>query len=226
MDKTMDKANDTEISIDDIDIDFSGRPWVFQFSGVLNSGKDTCATLLRDILEERGKKVLCLNYADFLKVICARNFRYNDNEKEKGRRILQEFGTNVKQHERDFWIHTVFHFFDLMRFDYDAFIIADCRYEEELQPKPYIYTYPIINIYVARKVDTNNKYLEHDSEKMATHFDENQYHWILNNNGTFDETKKQLEDMLDYYEPLRREQYISQILSLGEYINEKQEEKE
>lgn len=189
-----------------------------------NSGKDTCAALLKGILEERGMRVLCLNYADFLKAICARNFGYNDNNKEKGREILQNFGTKVREKEKDFWIHTVFHFFDLMRFDYDAFIIADCRYENELQPSPYIFTYPIVNIYVARKVEENLKNIDHESESMARNFDEDVYHWIVNNNGSIDNTREQLVEMIEYFEPLRERKMASQILGIATYFNKDKEE--
>ena len=50
----MENEQTREVTIDDIDIDFSGRPWVFQFTGTMHSGKDTCAALLKGILEERG----------------------------------------------------------------------------------------------------------------------------------------------------------------------------
>ena len=169
-------------------------------------------------------KVLCLNYADFLKVICARNFGYNDQKKEIGRKTLQDFGTKVREKEKDFWIHTVFHFFDLMRFDYDAFIIADCRYPNELQPRPYIFTYPILNIYVARNFNEDLKNIDHESENMAKDFDEDMYHWIINNNGSIDDTRRQLEEMFDCYEPLRKERMVGQMLAIGTYFNEKQEE--
>ena len=223
----MENEQTKEFNIENTDcqfIDFSGRPWVFQFTGTMHSGKDTCAALLKGILEERGMRVLCLNYADFLKAICTRNFGYNDNNKEKGREILQNFGTKVREKEKDFWIHTVFHFFDLMRFDYDAFIIADCRYENELQPSPYIFTYPIVNIYVARKVEENLKNIDHESESMSRNFDEDMYHWIVNNNGSIDNTREQLVEMIEYFEPLRERKMASQILGIATYFNKNKEE--
>ena len=202
-----------------LSIDFSGRPFVFQFSGLLNSGKDTCAKLLKEVLEEKNMKVLCINYADFLKAICTRNFGYDDSHKEEGRKILQDFGTEVKKHERDFWIHTVFHFFDVMRYKYDAFIIADCRYEEELQPTPYKYTYPIVNLYVKRDIDMNNELLNHDSEKMAKEYNPANFHLVIDNNKTLDEVKDYLSKVVDYFVEKKEEFLLQQWGVLGELID-------
>lgn len=209
-----------------LSIDFNGRPWVFQFSGILNSGKDTCAKLLKEVLEEKNMRVLCLNYADFLKAICARNFGYDDTHKEENRKILQEFGTTVKQRERDFWIHTVFHFFDVMRYDYDAFIIADCRYEEELQPTPYKYTYPIINFYVQRDTNTNNELLNHDSEKMAMEHNPANFHLAIDNNKTLEEVKQYLNDAVDYFMDKKQEFLLQQWDVLEGLTSNESEEKE
>ena len=212
-----------QLNIEDIEINFEGRPWVFQFTGTMNCGKDTCAKLLKELLEEKGLKVLCLNYADFLKAICTRNFGYDDSKKEEGRKILQDFGTLVKEKERDFWIHTVFHFFDLMRFDYDAFIIADCRYEEEMQPKPYTFTYPVINIYVNRDVDVNEEYLKHKSEELANKHDTSNFHWIVDNNGSLEETKSQLNDMYDFWTENKKQCMVMQMMTIKDLLEKASE---
>ena len=59
---------------------------------------------------------------------------------------------------------------------------------------------------------------------MSRNFDEDIYHWIVNNNGTIDNTREQLVEMIDYFEPLRERKMASQILGIVTYFNKNKEE--
>lgn len=174
-------------------------PIVFTFSGVMRTGKDTCAKMMYDELKNQGKKVLWVNYADFLKAVCARNFGYDDNNKESTRHIIQEFGQYMRDIDERIWIDTVCHLFDVLRHEYDAFIIGDVRYENEMKPYPYNLSYPFFNIYVQRDLDEsiNQESLSHESEKMNLKPDLDIFHFIIDNNGTFDETKQQVKQIVE-----------------------------
>ena len=177
-----------------------GHPVVFTLSGKAHSGKDTCGEMIKTYLESTGYNVLWINYADFLKVICARNFNYDDNNKEAGRKTLQTFGTEVVRGKEElFWVHTVYHTFDVLRHEYDAFIVSDARFDNELKPFPYYLTYPIINIFVNRDVNGELGEFEaaHVSEKMANEPDLKKYSFVVDNNGTFDETNDQIIQLVD-----------------------------
>lgn len=173
-------------------------PVVFTFSGVMNSGKDTCAAMMFQELQKQGKRVLYVNYADFLKAICAKNFGYDDNNKEECRHIIQDFGTYVRNIDERFWIDTVCHLFDVLRYDYDAFIIGDVRYENELKPYPYRLSYPFFNIYVEREMseDINKESLQHESEQMNLQPNLETFNFIIDNNGTLEETEEQVKQII------------------------------
>ena len=177
-------------------IDF---PIVFTFSGVMHSGKDTCAKMMFDELQKQGKKVLYVNYADFLKVVCKRNFGYDDNNKDEDRHILQDFGTYVRSIDERFWVDTVCHLFDVLRHEYDAFIIGDVRYENEMKPYPYRLSYPFFNIYVNRDLDESidQQSLSHESEEMNLKPDLETFHFIVDNNGTLTETEEQIKQIIE-----------------------------
>ena len=176
-------------------VERKGSPTVVTFSGKARSGKDTCAFILKEKAESEGKKVLIVAYADMLKAICARNFVYNS--KEEHRDILQVFGTEVCRGANErIWIDVVYQIFDSLRFEYDMFIIPDCRFENELMPSPYYLTYPIINVIVEREVgNDDNIDREHSSESMANNPDLTKFEFIVSNDRDMQYLIAQIEEM-------------------------------
>lgn len=176
----------------------SKYPTVITLTGKAGAGKDTISNLIRDWCNENDKKCFCLAYADQLKNMVARNFSYSESDKESYRHYLQEFGDLVRGIEKDYFVHHVWHTVDLLRHNYDVFIITDARYENELSPFPYRMMYPIVNVYIQRDFESSLGELEqtHSSEQMATNPDWGKFHAVINNNGTLDESKSQVDEMM------------------------------
>lgn len=174
------------------------RPIIFTLSGKAGAGKDTIGIMIKKYLQELDMQALSISYADYLKTICARNFGFTD--KSTQRKLLQEFGTRVRELEPDFWVLTVFHTFDVLRDDFDAFVVSDARYKNELQPFPYNCYYPIVNIFVKRDINNglSDDELKHESEELAIHpnFDED-FHYVIDNNGTLEETYSQVCEVVN-----------------------------
>lgn len=203
-----------------------GHPTVYMLTAPARSGKDTCGMMIRQTYENMGKRVLWVNYADFLKVVCARNFDYDDSNKEEGRHILQEFGTDIARAKSpSIWIDTVFHLFDTVRFDFDAFIIADARFENELQPFPYKFTYPIVNVFVDRKIkeEIGDNEKQHSSEALSNNPNMDDFDYVINNNGTLEETATQVASIVleveEHRQDILDEQRGLGDKSLDELIN-------
>ena len=169
---------------------------IFTFSGDARAGKDTCAMLLKNACEEAGLSCFNLAFGDAVKYNCARNFDYKN--KDTDRHILQEFGTKVREIEKDFWVRQVYMTIDMLRNEYDVFAISDARYENELQPFPFAMLYPIINVYVKRDFETtlSEDEYNHESESMAHNPDMSKFQYVIDNNGTLQDTYKQIVDML------------------------------
>lgn len=68
------------------------------FIGLAGSGKDTAAKIL---LEFGWTK---LGFADPLKEIAVREFAWNQDKDERGRKLLQALGEAARQHKKDFWV--------------------------------------------------------------------------------------------------------------------------
>lgn len=176
---------------------------VFALSGLAGSGKDTISAMIKQIVETKYEnKVFSLAFADYLKVLCIRNFGYDDSQKKEMRNILQNFGNEIRLIEEDFFVHQVYRTIDLLRNKYDVFVITDVRYKNEFRPFPYTLSYPIINVYVDRDVNKvkdriTDEHLMHDSEDMARNPNYDNFHFVINNNGSLTSTYQQVEDMID-----------------------------
>lgn len=170
---------------------------VFTLSGAAGCGKDLCAEMIKAYCESIDLKTFKLAFADAVKTHCMRNFGYAD--KSTDRHILQDFGTKIREIEKDYWAREVYTAIDAFRSLFNVFVISDARYENELSPYPYRLSYPIINVYVKRDFETTLGEVEynHESESMAHNPDLSKFHYIIDNNGTLEETYIQIVEMVN-----------------------------
>lgn len=170
---------------------------IFTLTSPAGGGKDVCGEMIASYCEHLELKPFRLAYGDFVKILCARNFGYES--KDTDRHILQEFGTQVREIEKDFWVRQVMNTVDMLRNTYDVFIIPDARYENEMQPSPYKLSYPFINVYVKRDFDTKlgDSEYSHESEAMANNPDLSKFHYVIDNNGSLESTYMQIADMIN-----------------------------
>lgn len=170
---------------------------VFTLTSPAGGGKDLCAEMISAYCNEIELSSFKLAYADYLKVLCARNFGFKD--KETDRHILQEFGSLVRSIEKDFWVRTVMETVDMLHAVYDVFIIPDARHENEMSLFPYNLSYPMINVYVKRDFETSLSEDEynHESEAIANNPDLSKFHYVIDNNGSLEDTYRQVIDMVN-----------------------------
>lgn len=111
--------------------------------------------------------------------------RYNDNE-------LEAVYENMKIiDEDDFETDKKFLSLKLQEvLKYDAFIITDARYENELQPSPYTICYNVHNVLIERE-DTSfrmtEEQREHSSEQIATNPEVTDFFATICNDGSLEE---------------------------------------
>lgn len=97
-------------------------------------GKDFAASILKEKLEQQGKKVLIIHFADYLKFISREYFGWDGNKDEKGRTILQQIGTEkIRTRDPDFHVGILTRFIKVFAEDYDYFLISDCRFSNEIE---------------------------------------------------------------------------------------------
>ena len=109
------------------------KPEIITFSGKARHGKDSSVQILKQLLEEQGKRVLAINYADYLKYLAKTYFGWDGNKDEKGRTILQQLGTEkVRTKFPNYWVDTVVGIVKAFESDFDYILIGDCRFLNEI----------------------------------------------------------------------------------------------
>lgn len=113
--------------------------------GKAQSGKDTTASILKEELEARRKRVLLTHYADLLKFMCRNYFGWNGEKDETGRTLLQKVGTEgVRSQRPNFWVDFVLTVVSLFPNEWDYVVVPDCRFPNEIsriEEKGYTYTF-------------------------------------------------------------------------------------
>lgn len=102
-------------------------------SGKAFSGKDSTANILKEKLENQGKKVLIAHYGDLVKYTCKTFFNWNGEKDEQGRTLLQRVGTDeIRAKYPDFWVEYVKSILNVFIGEWDYVIIPDTRFPNEI----------------------------------------------------------------------------------------------
>jgi len=164
---------------------------IITFTGLGGVGKDTCASMIKKGLKSKGLRIFELAYGDPVKSNCSRNFDYDEAKKLEQRIILTDWGTDkVRKKDHDFWVKIANMFVELLKDEYDVFIMTDARFENEMNHDVFNADIPIYSILVVR--EDNNLSLEqskHSSEQLAER-DPDLFDCVIRNDGTLDDLEK------------------------------------
>lgn len=106
---------------------------VILISAKARNGKDQSAIYLKEILEEKGKRVLTIHYADYLKYFCKEYLSWDGVKDEHGREILQKWGSQVvRKNYPDTWVDIVIAILKGICTEYDYVLIPDVRFSNEI----------------------------------------------------------------------------------------------
>lgn len=110
-------------------------PHYILISGKAEGGKDTTAQFMKERLEQDGKKVYILHYADHLKEIAKTFYGWDGKKNENGRSLLQALGDNNGKIKSNNKLYYVEHLITLVKYlldEDDYIIIPDARYPFEI----------------------------------------------------------------------------------------------
>lgn len=104
------------------------------------SGKDTAATCMKQYYEQRGKRVIIIAFADYVKYVLEKYYNTPHERTIEYRTRIQEFATDqVRFYNPNFWVYTVAELLYCIRDDFDIAIIPDWRFMNE---------YTTLNLYM------------------------------------------------------------------------------
>lgn len=106
---------------------------VIGVSGGLHSGKTTFTECLRNAFLTRGKYLATIPFAAPLKELCRREFGWDGEKDERGRRLLQVVGTDAGRAYNpriwvDKWVRSA-----LAQMGFDVVVADDCRFDNEAE---------------------------------------------------------------------------------------------
>lgn len=106
---------------------------VITISGKARSGKTTIANALKEKLELQGMRVKIVNFADYLKMILKEYYGWNGEKDEKGRKLLQEVGTDImRKNNENIWVRVIIELLKAFGDTVDVVIIPDTRFKNEI----------------------------------------------------------------------------------------------
>lgn len=107
---------------------------VILISGKAEAGKTTTANIIKTFLEERGKKVACMSYGQYVKDTAKLIWNWDGKKDKKGRELLQWWGTDiVRVQDPNFWVDSVIRLAKVIDKHVDYLIIDDCRFLNEIE---------------------------------------------------------------------------------------------
>lgn len=148
---------------------------IITISGMARHGKDSSAKFIRKKLEELGKKVLIIHYADYLKFICKEYFGWNGEKDEAGRTLLQYIGTEkIRNKNTNFHVEVIRLLIEVIGEDFDYIIIPDTRFPNEIQ-ELIKYGFDVLSLKVIR--DDFDSELTLEQKKHPSETALNNYHF-------------------------------------------------
>ena len=181
---------------------------IYMLHARAQSGKDTCAAIMKEEYEKRGKRVIVIAFADYVRWCLDKYYGVTDYKTPEGRTTIQHFATDlVRKNDPTFWGRTVGDLLRAIEDDFDYAIIPDWRFENEFGCLTSRFSPSLI---VKVLIDRPNNELtdnmtdaqrNHQSEKELDNYKNFDYN-IINEFGKLNATKEQLIAMIDREETL------------------------
>ena len=106
---------------------------VIAISGKAESGKDTIAKEIKQLLEKQNYKVMIIHFADVLKFVCRQYFDWNGEKDEQGRTLLQQVGTEMREKNNpNMWVNITKELINGIGVEFDYVLVPDTRFKEEI----------------------------------------------------------------------------------------------
>lgn len=167
------------------------------------SGKDTCAAIMKEEYEKKGKKVIVIAFADYVKFVMGHYYGVEDFKSSVGRSTIQHFATDlVRGNDPTFWARTVSDILAAITDDFDVAIIPDWRFYNEYEQMLKRFEFnSVVCVLITRP---NNEKTDHMTAAQRAHPSESELdgfteydHIIINENGELGNTAAQLYNMIE-----------------------------
>lgn len=169
---------------------------VILISGKARSGKDQTAQYFKDILVKNGRKAIICHYADALKHFLKNSLGWDGNKDEKGRELLQRWGTDIiRKNNPDCWVNIIIELLKgLEKTDYYV-IIPDTRFKNEIE-KIKDNDFRSITVRVERPNFNNGLTEEQKNHPSETDLDDYDFDYYIDNDKGLEELQKAVQKII------------------------------
>lgn len=169
-------------------------------SGKARAGKDTTATMLKEIYSD--KKVINLQYSSYIKEYAKKISNWDGSEETKPRELLQQLGTDIirKKIDDEFFIKKIIDDIKVYSFFFDVITISDARFKKEIDNIRNVFD-NVIAVHIVRPNFDNgltDEQRKHPSEIDLDDYDK--FNYDLINDGTLDNLKIKVERLVEVIE--------------------------
>lgn len=177
---------------------FMNKPTIIGFSGKARNGKDSAGNILKEKLEEKGKRVLKINLADYLKFLTATYFGGSYERTPKNRTLWQRFGTEkVRSVEPDFWVNTIIRMLNVFGEDFDYVIISDVRFPNEITQFDE-QSFDVVAVKINRLGFENDLTTEQRQHLSETSMDSFVFDYYINSEDGLDKLEIEVDEFIKY----------------------------
>ena len=150
-------------------------------------------------MELKGKKVLIINYADYLKFIAQEYLGWDGKKNEAGRTLLQWLGTDfVRTRCPTFWVDIVCNFIRVFIDKYDYFCICDARFPDEVSIMKE--NFDTLSVHVTRLNFDNGLTQVQKNHPSEIALDGWKFDWYITSETGKDNLSYEIKKLIEWYE--------------------------
>ncbi len=164
---------------------------IFLIGGKANSGKDSTADGITKYYREKGKDVVNIQIAYYIKMYAKQIAKWDGDNETKPRQLLQDLGTELirKQIDEYFFIKRILQDIDIYSRYFDVITISDGRLPEEFEEITKAYP-ETVTVHVTRP-----GYVSHLTKGQKAHLtetlvDDINYEYEIVNDGTLEDLEE------------------------------------
>ena len=172
---------------------------IYIMCGKARQGKDTVASLIKEVYEDKEIKVLDLSFAHYIKEYAKKITGWDGRDDTKPRSLLTYLGTDIirKQIDEMFFIKRMIEDIKVYSFYYDILIITDARLKIEVDGIKNSFD-NVISCHIKRP--NYESELSGDQKKHITEIDLDNYNnfdYEIINDGTIDDLKSKIIKLVE-----------------------------
>lgn len=173
------------------------NPKIIILSGKAQSGKNECASIIKNYYNDLGLKTVVISYASYLKMYAKEVLGWDCSESTKPRDFLQQVGVELIKNKinPNMLIDRVIDDIKVYSYFFDVIVISDARFVDEIS----IVKDNFSNVSVIHVLGKNNSLTDeqrvHSTETGLDNYSD--YDFIINNDGSKEELRNKIFYLLE-----------------------------